>query len=317
MNKSILIQYLPLSHPKAALRFVKKLGNNGVKAIIDLEDSVQDPFCHETTRKLKKNARIQFLDLISDQKFDEKVFKEPIFLRINSADTDYYVHDLETILKICGTKFPLKGIFLPKVENFSQIKELHDLINDNGFKLEIVPMIETAKGMNNLENILESDKDMMLFKYVHYGHFDYALDSGLWPFPDPDHQKFWDIVLKLSALVIQYNKIYIHTPFPFMDDRNLFWQASHFIESHFPNQELWICTLNSELSLSEDTEYKKLNIVNTDFTIEQSIKEAELIKNDFLNGRANKRSFSVGSNRFIPPHQYFAAINYLDKHSKN
>ena len=61
MNKSILIQYLPLSHPKAALRFVKKLGNNGVKAIIDLEDSVQDPFCHETTRKLKKNARIQFL----------------------------------------------------------------------------------------------------------------------------------------------------------------------------------------------------------------------------------------------------------------
>ena len=42
-------------------------------------------------------------------------------------------------------------------------------------------MIETAKGMKNLKNILESDTSMKLFKYIHYGHFDYALDSGLWP----------------------------------------------------------------------------------------------------------------------------------------
>ena len=36
----------------------------------------------------------------------------------------------------------------------------------------------------------------------------------------------------------------------------------------------------------------------------------EIIK-DFEANRANKRSFGVSNNRFIPPHQYFAAQNYL------
>lgn len=315
MNRSVLIQYLPLSHPKAALRVVKKLGNNGIKSIIDLEDSVQDPFNLETTQQLKNNARIRFLDLISNEKFDETVFKEPIFLRINSSDTNYYHSDIETILKVCETKFPLEGIFLPKVEEYSQIKELHELIHREGFKLKIVPMIETAKGMKNLKNILESDTSMKLFKYIHYGHFDYALDSGLWPFPDPNHQKFWDIVLNISKLVNEYNKVYIHTPFPFMDDQNLFWQASHYLENNFPNKELWLCTLNSELSLSVVNNETDLEILNPEYTVEQCIQKAESIKNDFLNGRANKRSFSVGSNRFIPPHQYFAALKYLKKYS--
>ncbi len=315
MNKSVLIQYLPLSHPKAALRVVRKLGNNGVKAIIDLEDSVQDPFNAEKTNELKRNARKGFLKLITDEKFDANVFREDIFLRINSRETNYHEEDVQTILKVCETKFPLKGVFLPKVEDFSQISELHDLFHNKGFNLEIVPMIETIKGMNSLESILQSEKSNTIFKYIHYGHFDYALDSDLWPFPDPNHQKFWDIVLYVSKLVTDYNKTYIHTPFPFMNDKNLFWRASHYLENKFPNKELWICTLNSELSLSEDTQEIDLNIIDPEYTEEKCLKEAEFIKSDFINGRANKRSFSVGSNRFIPPHQYFAALNYISKHS--
>lgn len=175
-------------------------------------------------------------------------------------------------------------------------------------------MIETVKGMDNLENILKSDQDLLLFKYVHYGHFDYALDANLWPFPDPDHKAFWDIVLNISKLVLRYKKVYIHTPFPFMNNKDLFWQAAHFLEKEFPNEELWICTLNSELSLSDDND-ESLKILNYKYSLEDSLNLAKLIKNDFLNGRANKRSFSVGSDRFIPPHQYFAAINYLNKNS--
>jgi citrate lyase beta subunit len=312
MNKSNLIQYLPLSHPKATLRIVKRLGENGIKSIIDLEDSVQDPFSEEKTDELKKNARSKFLELINDQKFNEKIFKESIFLRINSTDTKYYDNDIEAILEIVKSKFPLSGIFLPKVESYSQIKDLHSLISND---IEIVPMIETAKGMNNLKNILEEDSLSKLFKYIHYGHFDYALDANLWPFPDPNHQKFWDIVLNMCKLVYEYKKIYIHTPFPFMEDKDLFWQASHYLEDHYPNEELWICTLNSELSLSDNMKDGELSILNPSFSIAKSLEIAESIRDDFLNGRANKRSFSVGSSRFIPPHQYFAALDFLKKNA--
>jgi len=317
MSKSKLIQYLPLSHPKATMRMVRKLANNGIKAILDLEDSVQDPFDSKITKELKLAARKNFLDLISNEAFNEKVFHEEIFLRINSIDSEYFDADIETVLEICKTKFPLAGIFLPMVEEYSQIVRLHDILGSTNLQIQIVPMIETSLGMKNLSDILEQDQKNTIFKHVHFGLFDYALDSNLWPFPDPDHKKFWDIVLNISKLVIDYKKIYIHTPFPFMTDSDLFWRATHHLEDTFPNHEVWSCTLNSELSLSNDHEISELDISDKEFSSKDLIDHAELIKNDFLNGRANKRSFSVGSSRFIPPHQYFSALNYLKKNVKH
>jgi hypothetical protein len=51
-----------------------------------------------------------------------------------------------------------------------------------------------------------------------------------------------------------------------------------------------------------------------DSSIEFKLKEAQLIHGNYLAGRANRRSFGVSGNRFIPPHQYFAADQYLKKH---
>ena len=42
-----IIQYLPLTHPRATLRFIKKFDAAGVMSILDLEDSAQDPFDEE------------------------------------------------------------------------------------------------------------------------------------------------------------------------------------------------------------------------------------------------------------------------------
>ena len=49
MSDIAVIQYLPLTHPRATLRFVKKLNAKGVMSILDLEDSTQDPFDIEYT----------------------------------------------------------------------------------------------------------------------------------------------------------------------------------------------------------------------------------------------------------------------------
>ena len=62
MNNLNIIQYLPLTHPRATLRFVKRLNAAGVMTILDLEDSAQDPFNVDITRTLKINARNNFLD---------------------------------------------------------------------------------------------------------------------------------------------------------------------------------------------------------------------------------------------------------------
>ena len=82
----------------------------------------------------------------------------------------------------------------------------------------------------------------------------------------------------------------------------------------FPERDIWTCTLNSELSLSkEPSEIVPLKMSPDDGSADQKQKEAEVIKEHFLAGRANKRSFGVANSRFIPPHQFFAAERYLQR----
>ena len=44
MNKIPIIQYLPLTRPKAVKLYVKKLNKSNVMTILDLEDSAQNIF---------------------------------------------------------------------------------------------------------------------------------------------------------------------------------------------------------------------------------------------------------------------------------
>ena len=317
MNDLKLIQYLPLTHPRATLRFVKKLNNAGVMTILDLEDSAQDPFDIHKTRELKTTARERFLDLAKSVSWETQVFDNPIFIRINGSKTEYFKDDVSAILEVIRHGFPVSGIFLPMTETYDEILHLHYMLKgDSGEtvnrSIEIVPMVETGRGMRNIEAILEDDRDKNLFSKVHYGHFDYCFDEGIWPFPDPNEKAFWDIVSPLVDLIGRHQKTYIHTPFPFPNDVNLFWSACRHISGLFPNYEIWGCTLNAELSVSKaGSDVPSLNPETLEMTNEYKRNEALAIEESFLSSRANRRSFGVSRDRFIPPHQYFGGQNYL------
>ena len=322
MNDLKIIQYLPLTHPRATLRFVKRLNTAGVMSILDLEDSAQDPFDKNATKELKIKARKNFLELVESNSWSGDEFDCPVYVRINSITTEFYEEDIDTVIKIHNEGFPIKGIFLPMVDSYDDIEKTHLLLADseksNKRPLEIIPMIETKAGMNNLNLILKSDINNLKFSKVHYGHFDYCLDANLWPFPDPDHDSFWELVNPMIDLILNYNKTYIHTPFPFPDNSSLFWAASRYLKNLYPNDEIWVCTLNSELSLSEDVDnFNKLKIVSPNHSKDFNINEARKIIQQFLEGRANRRSFGVSNNRFIPPHQFFVAESYLKKYSQD
>jgi len=320
MSNIKVIQYLPLTHPRATLRFVKRLDAAGVMSILDLEDSAQDPFNKDKTRDLKVSARNNFLELVNSKKWMGDEFSHSIYIRVNSDKTEFFEEDIKTVLNIFNSGFPISGIFLPMVESYAQIEKLYGLVgqhtspSNQGGSLEIIPMIETVNGMTVLEEILKTDEGRCLFSKVHYGHFDYCLDANLWPFPDPDQESFWKLVEPMMNLVLSYNKTYIHTPFTFPNNIDLFWRSSRYLVNLFPDKDIWACTLNSELSLSEEPDDPlELKILTSDISTEYKKKEAQIIKENFLAGRANKRSFSVSNSRFIPPHQFFAAENYLKK----
>ena len=163
-------------------------------------------------------------------------------------DTQFFEKDIKTVLQSCKNNIPITGIFLPMVRDYSQILTLNEILSDGDYNLEIVPMIETVKGYRNISNILNEDKNYNLISRVHYGHFDYCLDAGLWPFPDPCHFEYWEIVQNLVGIVHGYGKTYVHTPFPFPQDEQLFWWTSNKLQKLSPNGESVMCTVNTGLS---------------------------------------------------------------------
>ena len=311
MKKIPLIQYLPLTRPKAAKLFLKKLTKAKVMSILDLEDSAQDPFSKSRTGKLKISAR-HGLELIS--KDSNISCSSNVYIRINSSDSEFYNDDVESVISAYANGMKITGVFLPKVESYSQVENLIRKLSIVNEKVELVAMIETVEGLNNLEEMLKLDTNNNFISRVHYGHFDYCLDAKIWPFLDPIHRDFWSVVEKVVKPVLRSNKTYIHTPFPFTRNEKLFWESSFHLKNLYPFSDIWICTLNSELSLSsQPKKVSELDISSPNFSESFLINEAKKICKNFLEGRANKRSFSVSDERFIPPHQYFAAKHYLDK----
>ena len=208
---------------------------------------------------------------------------------------------------------PITGIFLPMVRNYSQIVKTKELLSSSSHNIEIVPMIETTLGKNNLSEILDKDKNMNLISRVHYGHFDYCLDSKLWPLPDPNEKIYWEIVEPIIQLLAKHKKAYIHTPFPFPQNGNLFWQTAKYMSSISSSIDCWACTVNSGLSLMEQPVIiDDLEIKNIELSIEAKKIEAKKIIDHFLLGQSHKRSFGVRENRFIAPHQYLMAKEFLE-----
>lgn len=313
MNPIPIIQYLPLTRPKATERFAKKLNKSNVMVILDLEDSAQNPFSIKETNKLKIQARCGLESISKSSTFIPSC---KTYVRINSINTKYFEEDIQSVIS-ASNHLDLAGIFAPKIEDYLTIKKIHNKLSEINRKIEIIPMIETIKGMRNLSNILESDKDNNLFSRIHYGHFDYCLDAQIWPFSDPFHFEFWKIIKTVAGLVLKSNKTYIHTPFPFPNNERLFWASSFYLKKLFPSLDIWISTLNSELSLSNQPDtILPLDFINYESSNKNLVNEAKIICDNFLSGRANKRSFSVYDDRFIPPHQYFAAKEFL-KNIKN
>ena len=123
--------------------------------IWDLEDSVHPGE--------KDRARSTVRDVLDS--FD-KPLGRPIFLRVNAVGTPWFEADAKL-----ATHRAVRGLVLPKAEGAEHIEAAMAL--DNG--AEIIAIIETARGLRNLEHALEPGH----VSGVALGALDLALDLGL------------------------------------------------------------------------------------------------------------------------------------------
>lgn len=129
--------------------------------IIDWEDGV--------SYHLKDTARQETIKILR-RHYNDSV---RVYIRISGQSGQEFEQDLENVSALP----PGIGIMIPKVEGFPVIDELSAL------KRSIIPLIETAKGLESVAEIANSCK---LIDYLAFGSLDFCADIGcLWTPSNP------------------------------------------------------------------------------------------------------------------------------------
>ena len=153
--------FAPGNHPR---RVEKALTLDADGVILDLEDAVA------TAEKVATRAAI------------DAVLTRPrtglLYVRVNAADTEFCYGDLVAIVRP-----GLDGIILPKVESPATLSTIDWLLlqleRELGLgehSIDLIPIIETARGLTHLDAILASGTRV---KRIAFGAGDFTLDVNM------------------------------------------------------------------------------------------------------------------------------------------
>jgi len=300
-------QFVPLTMARAVLRVTPRIRAAGGVVVLDLEDSVQDPFDDGATNELKDTARAALLDLGSRS---PAVFSDALTsVRINEAGTSHHDADLAALAVVCK-QVPLDSIWLPKVESADAIKRLLASLPE---RTCVRPIIETRAGVDQLPRILENATSRV--RAVVFGHIDLSLDTGAWPFPGADDARLWDAAGAIIDLVEGSGRTYIHTAVTEIENDDLFSrvQATLANRCRSPFGQTTLSLRQTRLAANPAVGPELVPRAIPSQNEEERRESARQVIELFEASRCRRRSFALdaASGRFLPPHEYRAALRIL------
>ena len=117
----------------------------------------------------------------------------------------------------------------------------------------------------------------------------------------------------ISKKVYIHKKKYIHTPFPLIENENIYWSSIHHMRDELSIKEINLSLVNIDMNYinqPEKIKEVKLKKISNDFNYKKIF--AKKIISEYLNNRSKNKSFSLSRNRFIPPHLYLGAKKFLN-----
>lgn len=147
MDLPVTYLFVPANRPD---RFAKALSSGADMAILDLEDAVR-PEAKPAAREALIAADLNWAR---------------VAVRVNPAGSAFWSDDLQAVAKTGAA-----AVIVPKAE---RIEDLGDARRRIGRDIEILPQIETARGLDGVDALLSSPG----VRRVAFGHLDFALDMG-------------------------------------------------------------------------------------------------------------------------------------------
>ena len=169
---------------------IKGLNSDALAMIPDLEDSVP--------LDVKPEALINLIDFLKNNDLDNKF----IYPRIhNSEDNDWTEEQISKL-----STLNLNGFVIPSVDCIDSFSILYNLIKKYNKNLEIIPLIESVEGLDNMNKIIRGFD----LNIISFGKYDFSLNLNI----DPELQSslIQYVKQKFALTALSNNCIPIDTP---------------------------------------------------------------------------------------------------------
>ena len=143
--------------------FAKAVAKGADLVCIECEDAVP---AHK-----KAEARAEMVALLSSPSPAHDTGYERV-VRINALDTEDGQADIEAI---CAHKLAPNAILVPKIDTASQLSELADRLDTAGVACELMALIETARGLEHIAEIVQATDRLSLLLF---GGVDLSAELG-------------------------------------------------------------------------------------------------------------------------------------------
>ena len=160
-------------------------------------------------KKIKKaytlDADLIVIDLESTVPDNEKNNAKKIIqnCNVNKSNTYIRINSNSDLNFVCGEKFI--GIFLPFTESKNQLTEIHEELKKiEKLNTDIIPIIESEKGIENLKEICEFKERI---KVISFGSHDLAKSINLKVSDDENE------ILNYRKLIVSHSKYPIDTSY--------------------------------------------------------------------------------------------------------
>ncbi len=286
------------------IEHIEKVHKTGAVICFDFEDGILNPIAMDMTSSLKEKARVHFNTLYySIYNFNKDI---KVGIRLNNIKTSHFEKDL---IKIKGKTFD--SIFIPKIEQSDEIQLILGKLNE--FKVDcknLIPIIESKKGFENLANILQSNQKL---SKIAFGHCDYNLDIDSYPFFHQDSWEYWKWVTAIITTLEKKGIQLINSPYLNTDNETFFCSMLDYIttkKNHFCGQvtlstrQSELCRLRkpSDKNFTKNLENKNKISVNKNLALE--------LVNEF-EANNKMKGLSKFNNKFISLQEYLASKKFI------
>lgn len=276
--------------PTGFVPYYHAIAAAGGVVCFDWEDSVQGADA-AATLKLKATQRRRVGDLLRAP----ELAALPLGIRLNAPGTPHYAADLQALAGGPG----LHTVFVPKAE---QPQVLTQVLRELPVAVRhLVAVVETQAGMAALPALLRLPDPRL--GLIAFGHCDYNLSCGHFPFFHQDSSRYWQWLAALDAQAQAAGKQFINSPVLQLADAPLFGAVLHQLRA-LPSAagQITLClsqTLACQLEVSGPTPTLRSN---------PAPECACHLAGSFERARPGNRAFAVDARRrLISPHEYAAA----------